>query len=370
MTLYSNNSNRLIVPASQIPDSKSIQQMLQNIQDTGETEYIVGTNFNPKEFLETIGVKLDTSTSDIVLEEGINIDPLRKHIEHAYITDQSEPLLALLGRLRVINREHSVADLVKFLSKTRMPISKDGLLVTFKRLNINGAGTLVDCHSGLVDNSVGNYVYMDESLVDPDRTRDCSYGLHVASREYLAGFHGEALAIILVKPEDVIAVPEYDACKVRVCAYHVVDRIEKHTDIVSVLHGNYTDNVKRMLAKYISGYIPTVTKEICLLSRDASKIAVKEVTYITTSTEAETLPEEYTNEVEEAVKPDPVKVVRDITLHKRVQAAFVDFMKAPTHKNFLELEMIRKKQKKSYSDMGLSKADCSFISLTKGKNRW
>ena len=44
----------------------------------------------------------------------------------------------------------------------------------------------------------------------------------MARRAYVGGFAGDVCVIAKVNPEDVIAVPEYDANKMRVCGYHIL----------------------------------------------------------------------------------------------------------------------------------------------------
>ncbi|ARB11772.1 rIIB-like protein [Pectobacterium phage vB_PatP_CB1] len=133
----------------------------------------------------------------------------------------------------VVNkRRFSVEDLMKFMKHGDLPIADDGSLVIYKRLtkhgkDKSGRDLYVDVHSRKVIQRVGSRVFMDESLVDPDRRQDCSNGLHVAALSYLRGFSGAITIIGKVAPEDVIAVPEYSNNKMRVAGY----------DILAVLDG-------------------------------------------------------------------------------------------------------------------------------------
>ena len=133
---------------------------------------------------------------------------------------------AFLNRIASVidKRGHSVDDLLKFMESGDLPISDSGQVVAYKTLNLQNKedGTMVDCHSGNVTQWVGSKVFMEPSMVDHNRRNDCSNGLHVARRQYLGGFQGNVLTVVLVNPEDFIAVPEYNANKVRVCAYHIV----------------------------------------------------------------------------------------------------------------------------------------------------
>lgn len=140
---------------------------------------------------------------------------------------------AFLSRLAKVigKRRHSVEDLMKFLEKGDLPIADDGSIVIYKILKRGGkeSDTFYDCHSGNVPQKVGSFVHMDESMVDPDRRQDCSNGLHVARRGYLGNFSGDVCVIAKVAPEDVIAVPQYDANKMRVCGYHILEVLSAET---------------------------------------------------------------------------------------------------------------------------------------------
>lgn len=119
------------------------------------------------------------------------------------------------------DRKHSVDDLLKFLERGDLPIAEDGSILIYKVLRKQG-NHYVDCHTKKVPQKVGSYVCMDESLVDPNRNNECSNGLHVARRGYIKSFSGDVCTLAKLAPEDVIAVPTYDANKMRVCGYHII----------------------------------------------------------------------------------------------------------------------------------------------------
>src|SRR5690606_843747 len=106
-----------------------------------------------------------------------------------------------------------------------------------------------------VKQRIGSFVHMDENLVDPNRRNECSNGLHVARRGYVGNFNGDAIVLAKVRPEDVIAVPEYDANKMRVCGYHIVaeltpaqyEAINQNRPITDAAGGG------ELLAKVIAG---------------------------------------------------------------------------------------------------------------------
>ena len=128
-----------------------------------------------------------------------------------------------LQRAGMIRRGHSVEDLLKFIQKGELPLADDGCVLVYKLLRrTKDEGVFVDCHSGNVKQRVGSFVHMDEKLVDPNRHQDCSNGLHVARRDYLKNFGGDVCVLAKLAPEDVIAVPQYDARKLRAKGYHII----------------------------------------------------------------------------------------------------------------------------------------------------
>lgn len=131
-----------------------------------------------------------------------------------------EVFLERIGKV-IERRRHTVEDLLRFMERGDLPIANDGTIVIYKKL-FRRDGHYVDPHSKKVIQKVGSYVYMDESLVDPNRRNECSNGLHVARRGYVGTFSGDVIVLAKVRPEDVIAVPDYDANKMRVCGYHII----------------------------------------------------------------------------------------------------------------------------------------------------
>lgn len=173
-----------------------------------------------------VGIE-DTTVVGVV--EGVAIPGMEKlasQFNHA-LTQRGSPegMKKFLARLSLVihKRQHSVEDLLTFLEKADLPIADDGSIIIYKGLNTTeNAGIFVDCYSGKVTQKVGSLVYMAESMVDPSRSHECSNGLHVARKGYLSSFGTDVILLGKVYPEDVIAVPAYDASKMRVCAYHLL----------------------------------------------------------------------------------------------------------------------------------------------------
>lgn len=184
---------------------------------------------------------------------------LKGQMQSAVANENSTGLANFIERCASSKRRHTMEELMRFMQRGDLPIADDGSIVIYKVLKkkklANHPGfDYVDCHSGNVPQSVGSYVYMDEELVDPNRSQDCSNGLHVARRAYLSGFSGDVIVIAKVAPEDVIAVPQYDSNKMRVCGYHILYELnaEDFTELKANRPISSSDG-KKKLANAISG---------------------------------------------------------------------------------------------------------------------
>lgn len=129
-----------------------------------------------------------------------------------------DPLLRFLERLLANPSKTSVDALYTFLENGEMPITEDGFFLGYKGLNEN----YTDCHTGKVDNRIGQKPRMLRRLVNDDTREDCSYGFHVGTLTYATGF-GRRTVIVKVDPADVVSVPSSNLTwKLRTCAYEVV----------------------------------------------------------------------------------------------------------------------------------------------------
>ena len=180
---------------------------------------------------ETIIAVVEQPNGEALYVPGM--EHLKDHFAAALKLGSTVGVENFLRRISTVidKRGHSIGDLLKFMARNDMPIADDGCLVAFKTLNRRGNHSDVyqDIHSGNVIQRVGSKVFMAEGLVDPNRRNACSNGLHVARRAYVGGFRGSSGVMVLIKvaPEDAIAVPEYDANKMRVCGYHIVGDVPK-----------------------------------------------------------------------------------------------------------------------------------------------
>lgn len=151
------------------------------------------------------------------------VEKLERHANRAN-AEQSPAVRNFLRRLAPVakDRLHSAEDLMDFIERSDLPLTNDGLIIGYKKVNQKANGMFVDVHSGQIEQQVGSHVWMDVTAVDPDRNRSCSHGLHVANLGYLKGFGGSHTLIVLVDPANFIAVPHNETNKARVCAYDVI----------------------------------------------------------------------------------------------------------------------------------------------------
>jgi len=179
----------------------------------------------------------------------------------------------------VINdRKHSVEDLLKFMERGDLPVADDGSILIYKVLNKpnRAVAKYVDCHTRKVEQWVGAFVCMDPSLVDHNRSNECSNGLHVARRGYVKEFSGDVCVLAKLAPEDVIAVPTYDANKMRVCGYHIIAELSPTQYALVRSNKPITDDSdgKILLGKAMAGQHIGKTHEVRITGQMGSGVQV------------------------------------------------------------------------------------------------
>lgn len=179
-------------------------------------------------------------------------------------------------------RSHSVQDLMRFMQRGDLPVAEDGCIVIYKILRKRVLHnykdfTYVDCHSNNVPQRVGTYVHMDENMVDRNRRNECSNGLHVARRAYISGFSGDVVTICKVRPEDVIAVPDYDANKMRVCGYHIISELpQSDYDLLKANKPIASAEGLQLLAEALAGQHSAADTEVKITGHMGSGVVVTE----------------------------------------------------------------------------------------------
>ena len=141
-----------------------------------------------------------------------------------------EPMIKFLENLMLNPSKRSVDELYGFLDVNNLPLTEDGCFLAYKRVNDD----FMDFYTGKNDNSVGKTVTMTRNMVDDDKDRTCSHGLHFCSFEYLACYHGGQGKIVVVKvnPKNVVSIPtDYNNSKGRCCEYEVVAVSDRKEDV-------------------------------------------------------------------------------------------------------------------------------------------
>ena len=207
---------------------------------------------------------------------------LATQVAHATKTGNSKGMNALLKRLAEMStsRTHSVEDLLKFLERGDLPITDDGRIVFYKILRKKaGKFGYVDCHSGNVQQGANVEVRMAESLVDPNRHNECSNGLHVARRQYLGSFGGDVCFLGSLAPEDVVAVPDYDANKMRVCAYqlHFLLSAEDFQHVKADRPFTADMEIAKRLAIILAGNQPPITHMVTIGSSRGGDLTITKI---------------------------------------------------------------------------------------------
>lgn len=209
----------------------------------------------------------DRSQDTVVAVVGDKVIPDVQHMKaqlaRANELGSPKAVQTFLERLSKVNRQHSIEDLMKFMRRNDMPIAEDGMIVAYKALNRKD-DVYVDIHSRRVTQRVGSRVFMAEKLVDHNRQNECSNGLHIARRGYVAGFPGDVCTIVKIAPEDVIAVPAYDSNKMRVCGYNIIFELspEDYQKLKNNTAFTNTEESRAILGRALAGDHPDVDQTV------------------------------------------------------------------------------------------------------------
>lgn len=247
------------------------------------------------------------------------VERIKSQFAGAVKNGNTKGLELFLDRIGAVieKRRHTVEDLLRFLERGDLPIADDGSIVIYKRL-CRQDDKYVDPHTKKVIQRVGSFVHMDEKLVDPNRRNECSNGLHVARRGYIGSFSGDVVVLAKVRPEDVIAVPDYDANKMRVCGYHII--AELTTAQFQVITSNRpisaAEGGTALLGKAIAGNHIGIIEYVKINAQQGGDLVITPVEGAIEpleAVEADPLPEVPTKAVEPleaavASKDDPVDV--------------------------------------------------------------
>lgn len=264
-------------------------------------------------------------------------------------------------------RKHSIDDLLTFMEKADLPIADDGTIIIYKALNYASNvdnNTFTDAHTGKVKQWVGAYVCMDEALVDPDRSKDCSNGLHVARRGYLSSFHCNVCVLAKVAPEDVIAVPTNDARKMRVSGYHIIARLSDE-EYQLLLANKPITGLKTgaiILANAIAGHHTEKTHIIKIGGAHGSNISVTDLKEFLKVSLVYTPPKEPVTAIEDnhdnkdtPVSPKDIAKAKTSILTRREEVMHKAnaYNANPTQEGYDELVAIKRAAKVSWEKLGI-----------------
>jgi hypothetical protein len=168
----------------------------------------------------------------------------------------AKPMLNFISNLMANPSKRAVDETFGFVDACSLPITEDGCILAYKFINndytdwysssvfnkpaelysegeffnlpIEGAGK----HKEVVvdyDDFNGNIVVsMDRNLVDEDKNRTCSVGLHFCSVEYAKSFRTDRIIVVKVNPADIVAIPsDHRESKARCCRYEIIQELDK-----------------------------------------------------------------------------------------------------------------------------------------------
>jgi hypothetical protein len=145
-----------------------------------------------------------------LLKQGFDISPWTNFMEKLYTNPDP----------------YSITQLYTFLERAKLPLTPDGDFLAYKYVRKD----FKDAHTGTMDNSIGQVVWLDRAGCDNNPDNHCSRGLHFCSKGYLPHTtQNGSYAIVLVKvnPRDVVSVPNDHNCeKARTCRYEVVGLLD------------------------------------------------------------------------------------------------------------------------------------------------
>lgn len=158
------------------------------------------------------------------------------------------PMVNFMERLSKNPSNRAVNELYGFLEKCNLPITEDGYFLAYKRIRRDWK----DCHSGSIDNSIGQVVEMERNAVNDNSDQTCSHGLHFCSISYLGHFGGDRTVILKIDPADVVSIPrDYNDAKGRCCRYQVIGEIENDATahkqaFTSVVQNNAVNTIAKI----------------------------------------------------------------------------------------------------------------------------
>lgn len=234
ITIFFNKESFVI---NKIKNEATFEKVLKKVE-AGNVKWIEKNVSSIKNEIESKTDGVFTTSKGSVVLKGTTIpvpDIIIKKLSE--LEKEKEPILPLLRFWRKLSSnpsENSRNNLFEFMTKNNIPITEEGDIVTEKGVEQREnsyPGDLVDNYTNTLDNSIGAYVEMPREEVNADSNQTCSFGLHVAAPDYVRKIYSSSILVeCIVNPRDVVSVPkDYDATKMRVCAYRVAGYSRKES---------------------------------------------------------------------------------------------------------------------------------------------
>ena len=195
-----------------------------------------------------------------VSRKGVKFDTKTLHPAFAkaylYAAEADKSAIELFFKNVTENpNKDSQADLANFLLRNALPITDRGTFLAYRYVN----DQFYDCHTGKMDNMIGNSVEMDRDHCDSNREVTCSHGLHVCHYSYLAN-NGTTHLVVEINPRDVVAVPtDYNGAKMRVCRFRVLSTVDHFAEKL----GAFADPLQTVPFVQMAGFdTPEVAEDI------------------------------------------------------------------------------------------------------------
>ena len=195
-----------------------------------------------------------------VSRKGVKFDTKTLHPAFAkaylYAAEADKSAIELFFKNVAENpNKESQADLANFLLRNALPITDRGTFLAYRYVN----DQFYDCHTGTMDNMIGNTVEMARENCDSDREVTCSRGLHVCHYSYLAN-GGDVHLVVEINPRDVVAVPtDYNGAKMRVCRFRVLSTVDHFAEKL----GAFADPLQTVPFVQMAGFdTPEVAEDI------------------------------------------------------------------------------------------------------------
>ena len=195
---------------------------------------------------------IDTKAGKTKKLDGSLVDRIIKDLKNQQTEKYGRALMNLLENINLNKSKDISGELYEWLKSGNCPITDDGCVLAYKKVRPN----FTDIYSGNFDNSPGKIVRMPQADVDPDRTVECSRGLHFASIGYLKHYGScseNRVVIVKVNPRHIFAIPtDYQFQKGRCSEYFVVGEYTGEERMISEAFDYYfvdEDNIDKAAPK-------------------------------------------------------------------------------------------------------------------------